>query len=35
GEGRMIEAIKRLRQITGLGAAEAKAVAESLAQVGR
>ncbi len=34
-ERRMVEAIKRLREITGLGQAEAKAVAESLAQVRR
>jgi hypothetical protein len=32
---RMIDAIKRLREITGLGLAEAKAVAESLPRVGR
>ncbi len=32
---KMIEAIKRLREITGLGLAEAKAVAESIAKVGR
>lgn len=31
---RMVEAIKRLREITGLGLAEAKAVAEAMAKVG-
>lgn len=34
-EKKMVDAIKRLREVTGLGLAEAKAVAESLAKVDR